>query len=314
VLNTFTCAAEFTQWAIEALPIPQTAGGDGGGVPQAADQFVAGLNQIPGFRCQAPDGAFTLGEYRIRALREEVQSFYWRSGRTGIAGGIRPGGKKYLRFRLSVPETARGSANASSASRFIGAPRFALILEFRLLWSNQGADVGPGKMKHLIHFGAALLMTLAGTKQGARAGETAARCDLQKTYDRLLKQIDQISILRQPTRTQHFRTTPYGRHGFAPEESTVDAPPDTNPEFVAAAKALFGYPYDDFKPEHAKWLIDKEERPRNGGRTAYWDSISTNKYRDMPCQSCCAGLYLDPKRFIGCSSLIPSSFLSTITI
>ena len=28
---------------------------------------------------------------------------------------------------------------------------------------------------------------------------------------------------------------------------------------MAAAKALFNYPYDDFKPEHAKWLIDKKK-------------------------------------------------------
>jgi len=33
-----------------------------------------------------------------------------------------------------------------------------------------------------------------------------------------------------------------------PGESTVLRLRDTNPEFVAAAKALFAYPFDDFKP------------------------------------------------------------------
>ena len=60
VLNTFTCAAEFTQVAaIEALR-------DSTSAVEAMvleylkrrDQFVTGLNHIPGFRCQAPDGAF----------------------------------------------------------------------------------------------------------------------------------------------------------------------------------------------------------------------------------------------------------------
>src|SRR5437016_5213553 len=60
VLNTFTCAAEFTQVAaIEALRDSTSA--VEARVPEylkRRDQFIAGLNQIPGFRCQAPDGAF----------------------------------------------------------------------------------------------------------------------------------------------------------------------------------------------------------------------------------------------------------------
>src|SRR6202521_5584386 len=58
VLNTFTCAAEFTQVAaIEALQ-------DSTNAVEAMveeyrkrrDLFVTGLNRIPGFRCLAPDG------------------------------------------------------------------------------------------------------------------------------------------------------------------------------------------------------------------------------------------------------------------
>jgi aspartate/methionine/tyrosine aminotransferase len=60
VLNTFTCAAEFTQVAaIEALR-DSTSAVDAmvAEYRQRRDVFVAGLNQIPGFRCQSPDGAF----------------------------------------------------------------------------------------------------------------------------------------------------------------------------------------------------------------------------------------------------------------
>src|SRR6202162_5183352 len=60
VLNTFTCAAEFTQVAaIEALQDSTNAvEAMVAEYSKRRDQFVAGLNKIPGFRCQAPEGAF----------------------------------------------------------------------------------------------------------------------------------------------------------------------------------------------------------------------------------------------------------------
>ena len=60
VLNTFTCAAEFTQVAaIEALR-DSTSAVDAmvAEYRKRRDLFVAGLNRIPGFRCLAPEGAF----------------------------------------------------------------------------------------------------------------------------------------------------------------------------------------------------------------------------------------------------------------
>lgn len=106
VLNTFTCAAEFTQVAaIEALR-------DSTGAVDAMveeyrkrrELFVAGLNRIPGFRCQAPQGAFyawvNIEETGLSA--EEVQTILLEEGGVaGIAGAaFGPGGKNYLRFSL----------------------------------------------------------------------------------------------------------------------------------------------------------------------------------------------------------------------
>ena len=111
VLNTFTCAAEFTQVAaIEALR-------DSTNAVEAMvteyrkrrDQFVAGLNQIPGFRCQAPDGAFyawvNIEDTGLAA--EEVQKLLLEeAGVAGIAGAaFGPGGKNYLRFSLVSART-----------------------------------------------------------------------------------------------------------------------------------------------------------------------------------------------------------------
>jgi aspartate/methionine/tyrosine aminotransferase len=107
VLNTFTCAAEFTQVAaIEALR-------DSTGAVEAMvveygkrrDQFVSGLNHIPGFRCQAPDGAFyawvNIEDTGLSA--DEVQRLLLEeAGVAGIAGAaFGPGGKNYLRFSLA---------------------------------------------------------------------------------------------------------------------------------------------------------------------------------------------------------------------
>src|SRR5216684_2408818 len=106
VLNTFTCAAEFTQVAaIEALR-DSTNSVDTmvAEYRKRRDLFVTGLNRIPGFRCQVPDGAFyawvNIEDTGLSA--EEVQKLLLEEvGVAGIAGAaFGPGGKKYLRFSL----------------------------------------------------------------------------------------------------------------------------------------------------------------------------------------------------------------------
>src|SRR5712664_315600 len=68
------------------------------------DLFVRGLNQIPGFRCQVPDGAFyawvNIADTGVSA--EEVQKLLLEeAGVAGIAGAaFGAGGKNYLRFSL----------------------------------------------------------------------------------------------------------------------------------------------------------------------------------------------------------------------
>jgi len=106
VLNTFTCAAEFTQVAaIEALR-DSTGAVDAmvGEYRKRRDVFVAGLNEIPGFRCQAPQGAFyawvNIEDTGLSA--EEVQKILLEEGGVaGIAGAaFGAGGRNYLRFSL----------------------------------------------------------------------------------------------------------------------------------------------------------------------------------------------------------------------
>jgi len=106
VLNTFTCAAEFTQVAaIEALrDSTRAVEAMVAEYRKRRDLFVAGLNRIGGFRCQAPDGAFyawvNIEDTGMRA--EEVQKLLLEEvGVAGIAGAaFGANGKDYLRFSL----------------------------------------------------------------------------------------------------------------------------------------------------------------------------------------------------------------------
>jgi aspartate aminotransferase len=106
VLNTFTCTAEFSQVAaIEALN-DSTNAVDAMVLEyrKRRDLFVTKLNQIPGFRCLSPDGAFyawvNIEDTGLPA--EEVQRLLLEeAGVAGIAGAaFGPAGKNYLRFSL----------------------------------------------------------------------------------------------------------------------------------------------------------------------------------------------------------------------
>lgn len=136
------------------------------------------------------------------------------------------------------------------------------------------------------------------------AGTTRAQAkpfpsaDVQKIYERLLPQIDRIPIYDNHSHATFPDDSDMDAQAAPPDESSVIRLRDDNPEFVAAAKALFGYPYDDFKPEHAKWLIDRKKAAEASGSTAYWDSILDK----LNIETCLANRvtlarYLNPKRF-----------------
>jgi aspartate/methionine/tyrosine aminotransferase len=106
VLNTFTCAAEFTQVAaIEALRDSTNAVDTMvGEYKLRRDLFVHFLAKIPGFRCHSPEGAFyawvNVEDTGLPA--EEVQKILLEEvGVAAIAGAaFGAEGKNYLRFSL----------------------------------------------------------------------------------------------------------------------------------------------------------------------------------------------------------------------
>ena len=117
-------------------------------------------------------------------------------------------------------------------------------------------------------------------------------------YTQLLPKIEKIPIF------DH-----HAHPGF-PDDTDVDAmasPPgsaplrerDTNPELVAAAKALFNFPYADLTPEHAKWLVNKKSELKKSQGTAYFPNLldKLNIEQGVANRAMMAD-YLDPKRFV----------------
>lgn len=106
-INTYTCVAEFTQYAaIEALR--DTSGATPKMVKEFAgrrEQFVRELNEVPGFRCPHPDGAFyawvnitgtgMTAEEVCRIMLEEA-------GVAAIPGAaFGPSGRDFVRFSFA---------------------------------------------------------------------------------------------------------------------------------------------------------------------------------------------------------------------
>jgi uncharacterized protein len=122
--------------------------------------------------------------------------------------------------------------------------------------------------------------------------------EVRDIYTRLLAQIEKIPIF------DH-----HAHPGF-PDDTDVDAmasPPgsaplrerDTNPELVAAAKALFSYPYDDLSAEHAKWLVNKKTVLKKKEGSAYFSNLldKLNIEQGVANRAMMAD-YLDRKRFV----------------
>ncbi|HKU24051.1 MAG TPA: pyridoxal phosphate-dependent aminotransferase [Candidatus Sulfotelmatobacter sp.] len=107
IVNTYTCVAEFTQYAaIEALRDRENnTQRMVGEFARRRDQFARDLNHVPGFRCQTPAGAFYAwveitgtgisAEELCRILLEEA-------GVAAIPGAaFGPEGKDFIRFSFA---------------------------------------------------------------------------------------------------------------------------------------------------------------------------------------------------------------------
>jgi hypothetical protein len=145
---------------------------------------------------------------------------------------------------------------------------------------------------------ASAILILSAPTVLAQSRPLASPEQVREIYARLLPQIEKIPIF------DH-----HAHPGF-PDDSDVDAmasPPgsaplrerDSNPELVAAAKALFSYPYQDLSPEHAKWLVNKKAELKKQQGVAYFSNLldQLNIEQGVANRAMMAD-YLDPKRFV----------------
>ena len=153
-------------------------------------------------------------------------------------------------------------------------------------------------MKHLFRWAVVSLLVAGLAECAAGQARPLNSGNVAKTYERLLKQIDAIPMYDNHAHPGFADDSDVDAMAAPPDESSTLRLSDDNPEFVAAAKALFQYPYDDFKPEHAKWLADKKKAAEAAGGSAYFDQLLDKLNVDI-CLANRAMMapYLDTKRF-----------------
>jgi len=98
-------------------------------------------------------------------------------------------------------------------------------------------------MTRFVRFALASIALLGlGRVARPQAKPLASPQDVQRIYDKLLPQIDRIPIYDNHSHATFPDDSDMDAQAAPPDESSVLRLRDTNPEFVTAAKALFGYP------------------------------------------------------------------------
>jgi hypothetical protein len=92
-------------------------------------------------------------------------------------------------------------------------------------------------------------------------------------YKRLLAQIEKIPIVDMHAHPGYWDDSDVDAMAVTVTDLDPFRTRATNPEWAAAAKALFGYPYSDFSPEHAAWLDKKDDELRKEWGKDYFTKI-----------------------------------------
>ena len=153
-------------------------------------------------------------------------------------------------------------------------------------------------MKRLFQVCGVIVLTLGPASLGCAQSSPYPTTDVRKLYQDLLGKINAIPLYDNHSHPGFADDSDVDAMAAPPDESSVLRLRDDNPEFVTAAKELFGYPYDDFKPEHAKWLADRTNAAKKSGSPSYFNQV-LDKLNTETCLANRAFMapYLDPNRF-----------------
>ena len=117
-------------------------------------------------------------------------------------------------------------------------------------------------------------------------------------YERLLPQIEKIPIFDNHAHPGYADDPDVDAMASPEDESEAFRLRETNPELAAAAKEFFGYPFDDFAPDHAKWLEDKTAQLKREQGTKYFSNILDRAgIETVLANRVAMPDYLDPSRF-----------------
>src|SRR5438270_2184055 len=144
-----------------------------------------------------------------------------------------------------------------------------------------------------------VMFALVGVVSAFGQAQPYPKPDLQQTDTRLLGQIEKIPIFDHHAHPG-FAEDPDVDAMAAPAGSAALRERDSNPELIAAAKALFGYPYNDLSPGHSKWLVQKKaDLKKQYPGPAYFDMIldKLNMEQSVANRAMMAD-YLDRNRFV----------------
>jgi hypothetical protein len=135
----------------------------------------------------------------------------------------------------------------------------------------------PVRLRKIAIAAAGLILTAVSSAPHASAQASPlppkGEADVHGIYDRLLSQIEKIPIFDNHAHPAFADDTDVDAMAAPEGASEAFRIRETNPELAAAAKVLFGYPYDDFAPEHAKWLEAKTTEMKKQQGSKYFSNI-----------------------------------------
>jgi hypothetical protein len=97
--------------------------------------------------------------------------------------------------------------------------------------------------------------------------------DVPAIYERLLPQIEKIPIVDMHAHPGYWDDPDVDAMAVTVTELDPLRTRAANPEWASAAKALYGYPYADFSPEHVRWLDQKDDELREQWGNEYWSKM-----------------------------------------
>ncbi len=122
--------------------------------------------------------------------------------------------------------------------------------------------------------------------------------NVQAVYRELLPQINKVQIFDDHSHPGYADDPDVDAMASPPGSSTLRLRAD-NPELVSASKALFGYPFADFAPQHAQWLIAKKAELKKREGKQYFDGILDQLgIETVIANRVAMPDYLDSKRFL----------------